>query len=120
MQLSSSSPDGMPLRKHDSAATVPDPADDDGEIAVRPETGNEQPSDPFFIGATLQKRYRIDSLLFSDENSLIYRARDLRWDLAGICTDVGIKVFRPELRMQPQWVARLKREFYQTRLIKHP
>lgn len=120
MQLSSSS-DGAQLRKHDVQLerSSQQPPDDDLPEVIEQQTPTEQ-TDPFSIGATVCQRYRIESLLVSDEFALIYRARDLRWDLAEICTDVAIKVLRPELRSQPQCVARLKREFYQTRLIKHP
>jgi hypothetical protein len=77
--------------------------------------------DLFFVGALVSSRYRIVATLGMGGSALVYKARDLRWaPESGGDAHVALKALRPNLRLRPESVARLKREFFQTRLLSHP
>jgi len=72
-------------------------------------------------GTVLRDRYLLEQQLGNGGTALISRARDLRHD--GATNDgpnVAIKQLRPEFRDRPQHIARLMREFRQTRSLAHP
>lgn len=70
---------------------------------------------------TLCARYVLGETLGAGGTAVISRARDLRPELAGVGDHhVAIKRLRPELRDRPGSVARLRREFHQTRSVAHP
>ncbi len=69
----------------------------------------------------LCERYVIEQQLAAGGTALISRARDLLHAGAGDGGHyVAIKQLRPELRDRPSYVARLEREFHQTRMLRHP
>ena len=51
------------------------------------------------IGATLSERYRIDAFIAEGGMAIVYRAHDLRLE-----RDVAIKVVRPEIGRQPDYL----------------
>lgn len=72
-------------------------------------------------GSVLCERYLVDLPLGTGGTSLISRARDLwREDADGSDPYVAIKRLRPELCDRPGSLARLRREFQQTRSLAHP
>ena len=72
-------------------------------------------------GSVLCERYLLDQPLGNGGTSLISRARDLwREEADGSDPYVAIKRLRPELRDRPGSIARLRREFQQTRSLAHP
>ena len=72
-------------------------------------------------GSVLCDRYLLDQPLGTGGTSLISRARDLwREEADGSDPYVAIKRLRPELRDRPGSIARLRREFQQTRSLAHP
>ena len=69
----------------------------------------------------LRDRYRLEAQIGNGGAATVHRAVDLRRDpAAGEGRHVAIKLLRPELRDQPQAVARLQREFRQTQAVAHP
>lgn len=72
-------------------------------------------------GGVLCDRYVLEQPLGAGGTALISRARDLQH--AGAADGdhfVAIKQLRPELRGRPSYIARLEREFRQTRMLRHP
>ena len=72
-------------------------------------------------GTVLRDRFVLEQQIGSGGTAVISRARDLQRD--GETDDgshVAIKLLRPEFRDQPQSIARLLREFRQTRSLAHP
>jgi len=69
----------------------------------------------------LGDRYRLEQPLARGGMAIVVRARDL-WQegVAGGESSVAIKLLRPELRDRLPCIARLKREFRQTRSLPHP
>ncbi len=72
------------------------------------------------IGRVLDERYVIEERLGQGGSAMIMRARDLHGPSARTNGHIAIKTLRPELRFRPQSIARLQREFRQTRLLAHP
>lgn len=70
-------------------------------------------------GAVLRDRYLLDVLLADSGRSLVYAGRDLRRD-ATDAFEVAIKILGERQRHSPAAVARLKREFRQTQVLRHP
>lgn len=66
-------------------------------------------------GATLAGRYQIENLLARGGMAYVYRALDLETQ-----QPVALKLLRPELALERQWIARLGREFRLARQILHP
>lgn len=77
-------------------------------------------TNPFAVGSLLCQRYRVLDQLDSAGPTFNLHVRDERRQQDTYETDLTIKVVRPELRDQPQWTQRLRREFEQTRQLKHP
>jgi serine/threonine protein kinase len=72
-------------------------------------------------GSVFCERYLLDQPLGNGGTSLISRARDLwREEADGSDPYLAIKRLRPELRDRPGSIARLRREFQQTRSLVHP
>jgi len=71
--------------------------------------------------SVLCERYALEQPLGIGGTGVISRARDLWRDEAnGSDPYVAIKRLRPELRERPGSIARLRREFHQTRSLTHP
>jgi len=71
--------------------------------------------------STLCARYVLEQPLGRGGTAVISQARDLRpEDTNGGDQYVAIKRLRPELRDRPGSIARLRREFHQTRSLPHP
>jgi serine/threonine protein kinase len=70
----------------------------------------------------LRDRYLLETQIGNGGAATVHRAVDLRRDPAGAGEGrhVAIKLLRPELRNRPHAVARLQREFRQTRAVAHP
>jgi serine/threonine protein kinase len=73
----------------------------------------------------LRDRYLLETQIGSGGAATVHRALDLRREGEGAAEavegrHVAIKLLRPELRSQPHCVARLQREFRQTRAVAHP
>jgi hypothetical protein len=76
---------------------------------------------PLELDTVLGDRYRLEQPLACGGMATIVRARDLWHEgIAGSEPSVAIKLLRPELRDRPPCIARLKREFRQTRSLSHP
>ena len=72
-------------------------------------------------GTLVRDRYRIEAVLDQGGSAIVYQARDLRCDApSNPSALVALKMLRPELRQREPSIARLKREFYQTRMLAHP
>ncbi|MGH8198468.1 MAG: protein kinase domain-containing protein [Steroidobacteraceae bacterium] len=72
-------------------------------------------------GSVLRERYVLEQQLGNGGTAMIFRANDLRRDVAAAeGPRVAIKLLRPELRDRPQNIARLQREFRQTQALSHP
>ena len=82
--------------------------------------GNYQLTLTLVVGALLCQRYRVHEQLESIGPTLLYRVRDEQQQMGSVDRELSIKVLRPELRAQLQWNQQLKREFEQTRQLKHP
>jgi tRNA A-37 threonylcarbamoyl transferase component Bud32 len=90
------------------AVAVPAPAADAG--------APEAAKDP----NVLRERYVLETQLGAGGTAVVYRAVDLRRDASALDgRHVAIKVLRPELRDRPEAVARLQREFRQSRTAAH-
>ncbi len=73
------------------------------------------------VGQVFADRYLVEGRLGSGGTANILKARDLYRDGGRIDGgSVAIKTLRPELRFRAASVARLQREFRQTRLVGHP
>lgn len=91
--------------------------------AVEPAVTDDPPSPEPRIrpGTVLLGRYEIFTQLGSGGTALIHGARDRRRDVAdGDLQHVAIKTPRTDVADPERAVARLKREFRQTRLLPHP
>lgn len=66
-------------------------------------------------GAVLAERYEIQSMLARGGMAYVFRATDRETK-----QDVALKLLRPELALERQWIARLGREFRLARQILHP
>lgn len=72
-------------------------------------------------GVVLLGRYELESLAGSGGTALVHRARDRRRDVTdGELQHVAIKTPRADLADPERAVARLRREFRQTRALPHP
>ena len=65
-------------------------------------------------GALVAGRYRIDSQVGRGGMGVVYKARDQELD-----QDVALKVLRPDMGTDPDWVARFRRELVLAREITH-
>ncbi len=89
--------------------------------ALPGQTTPARPTIAVGAGSVLCERYLLDRPLGNGGTSLISRARDLwREDADGSDPYVAIKRLRPELRDRLGSIARLRREFHQTRSLAHP
>ncbi len=66
-------------------------------------------------GAVLGDRYEVDSMLARGGMAYVFRAIDKETG-----QPVALKLLRPELALERQWIARLGREFRLARQILHP
>jgi tRNA A-37 threonylcarbamoyl transferase component Bud32 len=103
----------------DPTAELAGPEDGDSDNAPRPPARPELTPNGD-IGRVLDERYVIEERLGQGGSALIMRARDLQRRGARNNGRIAIKTLRPELRFRPQSIARLQREFRQTRLLAHP
>jgi len=114
--------------------TGPDPTSDLAE-EITSELGGNAPQQPLLamLATTeaapgpaaadnvLRDRYVIEARLGAGGSSVVHRAVDLRRDAdSAEGRLVAIKILRPELRDRPDAVARLQREFRQSRAAAHP
>src|SRR5262245_37574583 len=65
-------------------------------------------------GAFVAGRYRVDKLIGLGGMGVVYKARD---EELGV--DVALKVLRPDLGADPQWIARFRRELVLAREVTH-
>ena len=85
--------------------------------AVQPETAPRDSGAPVLLG----QRYQIERQLACGGTAVIMRALDLRHDAPpDPGPGVAIKLLRPEFRHRAASIARLQREFRQTRSLVHP
>jgi eukaryotic-like serine/threonine-protein kinase len=66
-------------------------------------------------GTLLARRYRILGLLGVGGMGVVYRAHDDELDV-----DVAVKVLRPDLGQNPEWIERFRRETLLAREVTHP
>jgi len=66
-------------------------------------------------GTVLVNRYVIEAMLARGGMAYVFRALDRETEL-----NVAVKLLRPELALERQWIARLGREFRLARQILHP
>jgi len=94
-----------------------------GAAAPAPTT-TASPTAPALVaepGVVLLGRYELESLAGSGGTALVHRARDRRRDATdGELQRVAIKTPRTDLADPERAVARLRREFRQTRALPHP
>lgn len=98
----------------DPTAELAGPADGDSGAAPPAVTPDGD------IGRVIDERYVLEERLGQGGSALIMRARDVQRRGARQNGAIAIKTLRPELRFRPQSIARLQREFRQTRLLAHP
>jgi tRNA A-37 threonylcarbamoyl transferase component Bud32 len=103
----------------DPTAELAGPADAEPE-STPPESTRPEVTPNGDIGRVLDERYVIEEKLSQGGSAMIMRARDLHDQGARNNGHIAIKTLRPELRFRPQSIARLQREFRQTRLLAHP
>lgn len=91
-------------------------------VALRPvDVATGVTVDGVGVGAVLCSRYVLGPALGNGGTALVSCARDLwRDEAGGNRANVAIKRLRPELRDRPGSIARLRREFAQTRALAHP
>ena len=92
-------------------------------VVDRADAEDEKPDHSALVtsGGVLRERYVLETQLGNGGTATVFRAVDLRRDAASADGHrVAIKLLRPELRDRPQNIARLQREFRQTRSIVHP
>src|SRR5260370_10268212 len=65
-------------------------------------------------GTLLGARYRISGQLGVGGMGVVYRARDEE-----LGTDIALKVLRPDLRTNPEWISRFRRELVLARAVTH-
>lgn len=76
----------------------------------------QQPKDKLLRG-----RYEPIRIIGSGGTSIVYCARDLRRDEAGLqAAHIALKMLRPTLNKDPRSIARLEREFACTQALSHP
>lgn len=66
------------------------------------------------VGTTLRSRYSLDEIIGQGGDSIVFRATDLHRD-----STVAIKVLRPEHRLNPNALRRLKRQFQHMQRLSH-
>lgn len=81
--------------------------------------GTGMETQTFNVGSVLCDRYRIHDTFGNEGPTCMYRVRDER-AAPGASGELTIKTLRPELHAEPHWNQRLKQEFEQTVLLKHP
>lgn len=106
----------------DGTTELPLPGGAAGPAQALPrQTTPADPATAVSDGSILCERYLLDRPLGNGGTALISRARDLwREDADDSDPYVAIKRLRPELRDRPGSIARLRREFQQTRSLVHP
>lgn len=73
------------------------------------------------VGQLVADRYLVEGRLGTGGNAKVLKARDLHCNGGQVNGGhIAIKMLRPELRFRAPSIARLQREFRQTRLVGHP